>query len=233
MRTCTVDGCDRVHRAKGYCASHYNSILAPDRHRTELVCEECGTAHVTTRTNGRYCSMVCAKARVKAATAARKAEAQAVRDARPVRVATPKAPSFAPEVRVCTWCGEDYRAVRADNAYCTERCARKAAKRRRRAREVGATGTYTWSEVARLYVRLGGCAYCHLPTTDLEPDHVIPLSKGGSNSITNVVPACRSCNSDKRDLTLADWYVDRARRGLSVVVLDPRLTHLTHALLAA
>ena len=49
-RTCIVDGCGRKHRAKGYCASHYNSILDPDRHVTTIVCIECGKTHITTRT---------------------------------------------------------------------------------------------------------------------------------------------------------------------------------------
>lgn len=42
------------------------------------------------------------------------------------------------------------------------------------------------------------CAYCH-KKTKLEMDHVIPITKGGSCTISNIVPACRSCNSSKHD----------------------------------
>lgn len=40
------------------------------------------------------------------------------------------------------------------------------------------------------------CAYCE-KQTKLERDHFIPISKGGSTTKNNIVPACKSCNSSK------------------------------------
>jgi 5-methylcytosine-specific restriction endonuclease McrA len=40
------------------------------------------------------------------------------------------------------------------------------------------------------------CAYCG-KNKPLTKDHIIPLSKGGSNNIGNIVPACMGCNRRK------------------------------------
>lgn len=41
------------------------------------------------------------------------------------------------------------------------------------------------------------CSYCRRTDRPLTRDHVIPLSKGGTHTAGNVIPACRSCNSRK------------------------------------
>jgi 5-methylcytosine-specific restriction endonuclease McrA len=41
------------------------------------------------------------------------------------------------------------------------------------------------------------CAYCGAQGVDLTLDHVVPLAQGGRNTLSNVVPACRDCNTDK------------------------------------
>jgi len=42
------------------------------------------------------------------------------------------------------------------------------------------------------------CAYCGRQVKGhLTRDHLTPLSKGGSHTLANIVPACRSCNSKK------------------------------------
>ena len=42
------------------------------------------------------------------------------------------------------------------------------------------------------------CAYCG-KEGKLTQDHITPLSRGGHHSIQNIVPACHSCNSKKKD----------------------------------
>lgn len=46
----------------------------------------------------------------------------------------------------------------------------------------------------------GACVYCGT-TKNLTLDHVIPRSRGGKTDWTNLVTACKSCNSKKGDLT--------------------------------
>ncbi|MER8014256.1 HNH endonuclease [Streptomyces griseoluteus] len=47
------------------------------------------------------------------------------------------------------------------------------------------------------------CAYCDARATHL--DHVHPLSKGGADKESNMVPACAGCNLSKGAKTLAEW----------------------------
>ncbi|MFI2188009.1 HNH endonuclease [Streptomyces sioyaensis] len=47
------------------------------------------------------------------------------------------------------------------------------------------------------------CAYCGAHATHL--DHVTPLSKGGADVESNIVPACAPCNLSKGAKTLAEW----------------------------
>jgi hypothetical protein len=49
------------------------------------------------------------------------------------------------------------------------------------------------------------CAYCG-SEGKLTKDHFVPVSKGGDLVVTNVVPACVSCNSSKHAKDFFDWY---------------------------
>ena len=51
------------------------------------------------------------------------------------------------------------------------------------------------------------CIYCghQLTEGEMEVDHIVPLSRGGSNEYENKVCACPSCNAAKADHTLAEF----------------------------
>jgi 5-methylcytosine-specific restriction endonuclease McrA len=82
---------------------------------------------------------------------------------------------------------------------------RQAISARRRARELSAEGDYTTAEWLELLRRFRfRCAYCG-SSRPLEPDHRLPLARGGTNFITNILPACSRCNRRKRLLTEGEF----------------------------
>jgi hypothetical protein len=58
------------------------------------------------------------------------------------------------------------------------------------------------------------CSYCG-SSGPIQSDHVIPRSRGGSNKLGNLVPACTLCNQDKSNMTPEEWRADREANGLS------------------
>lgn len=50
------------------------------------------------------------------------------------------------------------------------------------------------------------CCYCGSTTEELTKDHVKPLKNKGKLSFDNVIPACRSCNSKKKDKEMMSWF---------------------------
>jgi 5-methylcytosine-specific restriction endonuclease McrA len=76
---------------------------------------------------------------------------------------------------------------------------------RRRARKKTATGSYSVAEWNALKERYGfQCLMCGKkePEIKLTADHIVPLSKGGSNSIDNIQPLCGKCNCRKHTTIL-------------------------------
>ena len=72
--------------------------------------------------------------------------------------------------------------------------------RRARIRENG--GSFTADEWLALKQRYGNRCLCcgkEEPEISLEPDHIVPVSNGGSGNIDNIQPLCRSCNASKNN----------------------------------
>ena len=83
-----------------------------------------------------------------------------------------------------------------------------------RIRKSSQRGTVTPEHKTRLLNQLDGrCLTCRVPMTrtsrltrtSLTWDHVVPLSRGGMDDDSNLIPICLSCNTTKNDRTLIEW----------------------------
>jgi 5-methylcytosine-specific restriction endonuclease McrA len=174
---CTYPGCGEPHKAKGYCALHYQRFRKGTLGLPEtLTCERCGREfprpYKKDPAKVRYCSHECRYAVQLDDHRANRAERGAYLKEWAARN---------PEKQAAIWARVDAR--------------------RRNAHVFRVTG----KDIARLARRYRGmCAYCGIrPYEHL--DHVVPLIRGGVHSIGNLLPACAPCNLTKGPRLLADW----------------------------
>ena len=76
-----------------------------------------------------------------------------------------------------------------------------AQRSRRRARKLSAEGTHTAEDIQRIGdAQKWKCHWCGKPTKrKYHVDHIVPLSKGGSNWPSNLAITCGYCNLSKHD----------------------------------
>ena len=74
-------------------------------------------------------------------------------------------------------------------------------RERRKARELRA------SQWWKRRLAKGRCHYCgqSVAPDDLTMDHIVPVARGGRSTRGNVVPACRPCNTRKKQLLPMEW----------------------------
>ncbi len=88
-----------------------------------------------------------------------------------------------------------------------------------------------------IYVRDGfACAYCgtslrNAAPADVTLDHLLPRSAGGTNDATNLVTACRSCNSSRQDRPWVDFATGGARDRIEQLRHAPLNMALARALI--
>jgi len=102
----------------------------------------------------------------------------------------------------CANCGEIFYTKSKVKIYCSIDCRRKS-ERERSYNNYSSNHTPSFS--IRFDVLLRDkftCRYCGQSVDDgvkLEIDHIIPISKGGENTMDNLVVCCQQCNLGKSD----------------------------------
>lgn len=208
------------------CGSAECKYKRQHRKRHKLVCTICGTTYDCRKKDQKYCSAECT------AEGVSRTYLEIARQRRlpilhtnpsPACVLHPKHPvrTWRPQKKrlwigcTCVICGANFLTPDVRHATCGPICsARKlhAERHNRRAYERALTrgqqvGVFSAGEWGRRLLEFGGrCAYCH-GNGSIEIEHVVPLCRGGTNRIANVVPACKDCNQDKGMMTPAEWAV--------------------------
>lgn len=59
----------------------------------------------------------------------------------------------------------------------------------------------------------GACFYCGTQLSiGFHMDHFFPASRGGSDTLDNLVPSCANCNTSKGKMSIDEWRVYRAKQ---------------------
>lgn len=91
---------------------------------------------------------------------------------------------------------------------------------KRRAWKAGVVCDYTLEQWESILALCGWrCVYCGVSIKDSpSQDHFVPVSKGGPHTASNILPACRSCNSSKNNSQPQEWLDPAKFRQLSSIL---------------
>jgi hypothetical protein len=157
-----------------------------------MSCAHCGGSMAGKRSNAVYCDRSC---KTKASDARRVTDGRGIQRDR-ARYATEA----------------DHRRAYA-RQYLIDNAEKMRGIRRNRKSLIKAQRfLITDREWARMKARYRHCcAYCGKRSDELQREHVIPIVRGGRDSIGNSLPACPKCNYRKKTKLLSEWRYQERR----------------------
>jgi 5-methylcytosine-specific restriction endonuclease McrA len=185
MRTCTLDGCDLKHYAKGLCGFHWRQDY---RINNQEKIKANRARIVSSGKSKEYSAKHNAKPERKAGNIVyskqyREANKEKIRLAHKEWLAN----------------NPDYR--KQYNESNRKLLNVKEGKRRTKKKDSG-TFYITKKEISRLYSR--PCFFCG-SVERIHLDHIVPIAKGGRHSIGNLQPLCYKCNISKGSKFFYEW----------------------------
>lgn len=227
-KTCSVDGCEKKHHARGYCATHlyrikkYGSTELPvkdDSPVTEQRCSVCKVVKPLSEFHRQVNRKIGVSSRCKECAIRiskewhdnnrerfnansrknyRKGGAEARR--KRVIIVTRYQKKHPEKVRYWT------KLYKKNNP----NKIREYSNRRRSRKFNNGSFVVIDKDLRRLYS--SPCFNCG-STEKITADHIIPLSRGGRHSIGNLQPLCSSCNGSKATSLMVEWKA-RLRKSL-------------------
>lgn len=201
--TCTADNCEKPHRARGLCGSHYNQTHQPNRHaKVEVACTHCGEPCLKERATRRpqqFCSFDC-----RDLWRLELSDGDPLRAARAARKPRPKIERAQPStcrvyVYACVQCDRASTSRSPIARYCGSTCQNRARSKRRGKRHT----------IRRLDIFNRDGYQCWICEEQCDPslqvphpraatvDHLIPQHHGGTHDPDNLATAHMSCNSSR------------------------------------